>query len=93
MLLTIPPARSKAVASRSRTSMNNPAKVPINPAMNPSRLSRHPNALAKVASIVVPGTLLRYCHLTAQIESARTVVVQASWMKRTNKVPSLPILV
>ena len=90
--LTIPPAIRNTAASRSMKKMNRPARGPMIAAMRPRRESRHPSAPAKVANIVVPGTLLRYCHSTAQMERARTIVVQMSSRVRTRNVPNLPML-
>ena len=88
----MPPASRNIVASISVNNMNSPAKAPITAAMRPRRLVMTPYAPARVANILVAGTLFRYCHRTAQMERLRTTVVQTSWMRRTRKVPSLPMV-
>ena len=88
----MPAAVRNMVASRSMPSMNSPARAPITAAIRPRRLVMTPYAPAKVAKIVLAGTLFRYCHRTAQIERLRTTVVQVSWMRRTRKVRPLPIV-
>lgn len=79
----MPPASKMMKASRSAPTMRMPAKLETKIAIIPTRAVSVAHAPANAAYPDGAGADPYTCHLTALMESPRTMTEKASWKKRT----------